>query len=187
MRTTRSECESTATQDKGLDWGTLEQETTVRELLVQEPRFEGDREVDGSMRRRSERNDNAVFMCTKSTCTWPWLNVQESLPSHAAISHRYRFFSFKIFRFLILTTTYSNIYAHRVTHNSSIQNIPGIPYDVKAIYKTILEISQKNVLDLAAPLQPPSTWPDQYYAILRSLYILIQMNLEVRVLRSYFW
>src|ERR1700734_1514085 len=36
-------------------------------------------------------------------------------------------------------------------HNGSIQKIPGIPYNIKAIYKTLWEISQKNVLDLAAP------------------------------------
>jgi hypothetical protein len=37
-----------------------------------------------------------------------------------------------------------------IAHNGSIQNIPGIPADVKAIYKTVWEISQKKVLDLAA-------------------------------------
>lgn len=37
-----------------------------------------------------------------------------------------------------------------IAHNGSIQNIPGIPDDVKAIYKTVWEISQKKVLDLAA-------------------------------------
>jgi ribonucleoside-diphosphate reductase subunit M1 len=33
-----------------------------------------------------------------------------------------------------------------IAHNGSVQNIPA---DVKAIYKTIWEISQKKVLDLA--------------------------------------
>lgn len=37
-----------------------------------------------------------------------------------------------------------------IAHNGSVQNIPGIPDDVKAIYKTVWEISQKKVLDLAA-------------------------------------
>lgn len=35
-------------------------------------------------------------------------------------------------------------------HSGSIQNISTIPDDVKAIYKTVWEISQKKVLDLAA-------------------------------------
>ncbi len=37
-----------------------------------------------------------------------------------------------------------------IAHNGSIQAIPNIPDDVKAIYKTVWEISQKKVLDLAA-------------------------------------
>ena len=37
-----------------------------------------------------------------------------------------------------------------IAHNGSIQNIPTIPDDIKAIYKTVWEISQKKVLDLAA-------------------------------------
>ncbi|KAF8869593.1 ribonucleotide reductase alpha subunit [Gymnopilus junonius] len=37
-----------------------------------------------------------------------------------------------------------------IAHNGSVQNIPSIPNDVKAIYKTVWEISQKKVLDLAA-------------------------------------
>ncbi|TDL23158.1 hypothetical protein BD410DRAFT_827870 [Rickenella mellea] len=37
-----------------------------------------------------------------------------------------------------------------IAHNGSVQNIPGIPDDVKAIYKTVWEISQKKVLDMAA-------------------------------------
>ncbi|PPQ64159.1 hypothetical protein CVT24_008794, partial [Panaeolus cyanescens] len=37
-----------------------------------------------------------------------------------------------------------------IAHNGSIQNIPNIPDDTKAIYKTVWEISQKKVLDLAA-------------------------------------
>jgi ribonucleoside-diphosphate reductase subunit M1 len=37
-----------------------------------------------------------------------------------------------------------------IAYNGSVQNIPEIPRDVKAIYKTVWEISQKKVLDLAA-------------------------------------
>ncbi|KAJ7927579.1 ribonucleotide reductase alpha subunit [Mycena leptocephala] len=37
-----------------------------------------------------------------------------------------------------------------IAHNGSVQNIPTIPDDVKAIYKTVWEISQKKVLELAA-------------------------------------
>lgn len=34
--------------------------------------------------------------------------------------------------------------------NGSVQNIPGIPEDMKELYKTVWEISQKTVIDLAA-------------------------------------
>jgi ribonucleoside-diphosphate reductase subunit M1 len=37
-----------------------------------------------------------------------------------------------------------------IAHNGSVQKIAGIPDDVKAIYKTVWEISQKKVIDLAA-------------------------------------
>ncbi|KAF9066495.1 ribonucleotide reductase [Rhodocollybia butyracea] len=37
-----------------------------------------------------------------------------------------------------------------IAHHGSVQNIPGIPDNIKAIYKTVWEISQKKVLDLAA-------------------------------------
>lgn len=37
-----------------------------------------------------------------------------------------------------------------IANGGSIQNIPGIPDDIKAIYKTVWEISQKAVIDLAA-------------------------------------
>lgn len=37
-----------------------------------------------------------------------------------------------------------------IAHNGSVQSILEIPRDVKAIYKTLWEISQKKVLDLAA-------------------------------------
>ncbi|CAK5268053.1 unnamed protein product, partial [Mycena citricolor] len=37
-----------------------------------------------------------------------------------------------------------------IAHRGSVQNIPSIPDDVKAIYKTVWEISQKKVLELAA-------------------------------------
>ncbi|KAJ3847068.1 ribonucleotide reductase [Lentinula lateritia] len=37
-----------------------------------------------------------------------------------------------------------------IAHHGSVQNIPAIPDNIKAIYKTVWEISQKKVLDLAA-------------------------------------
>lgn len=37
-----------------------------------------------------------------------------------------------------------------VAANGSVQNIPEIPADVRALYKTVWEISQKRILDLAA-------------------------------------
>ncbi|KAG2059899.1 hypothetical protein BDR06DRAFT_967460 [Suillus hirtellus] len=37
-----------------------------------------------------------------------------------------------------------------IAHNGSITNIPSIPYDIKAIYKTIWEISQRKVIDFTA-------------------------------------
>jgi ribonucleoside-diphosphate reductase subunit M1 len=37
-----------------------------------------------------------------------------------------------------------------IANNGSVQAIPEIPADVKAIYKTVWEVSQKKVLDLAA-------------------------------------
>lgn len=35
-------------------------------------------------------------------------------------------------------------------HNGSIQNIPGIPQELKNLYKTVWEISQKAIIDMAA-------------------------------------
>lgn len=37
-----------------------------------------------------------------------------------------------------------------IAHHGSIQNIPNIPAELKAIYKTVWEISQKAVIDMAA-------------------------------------
>jgi len=37
-----------------------------------------------------------------------------------------------------------------IADNGSIQNIPNIPADIKALYKTVWEISQKVIIDLAA-------------------------------------
>ncbi|KAJ7274198.1 ribonucleotide reductase alpha subunit [Mycena rebaudengoi] len=37
-----------------------------------------------------------------------------------------------------------------IAHRGSVQNIPNIPDDVKAIYKTVWEISQKRILELSA-------------------------------------
>ncbi|KAG8857363.1 ribonucleoside reductase large subunit Cdc22 [Serendipita sp. 411] len=41
-----------------------------------------------------------------------------------------------------------------IAHGGSIQKIPGIPEDIKGIYKTVWEISQKKVIDLAADRGP---------------------------------
>ncbi len=35
-------------------------------------------------------------------------------------------------------------------HNGSIQNIPGIPQELKNLYKTVWELSQKTIIDMAA-------------------------------------
>merc|ERR1712088_442947 len=37
-----------------------------------------------------------------------------------------------------------------ISHNGSIQKIDAIPNDIKALYKTVWEISQKNILQMAA-------------------------------------
>lgn len=37
-----------------------------------------------------------------------------------------------------------------IAHGGSIQNIPGIPDHIKALYKTVWEISQKVIIDMAA-------------------------------------
>ncbi|KAL4081043.1 ribonucleotide reductase [Scleroderma citrinum] len=37
-----------------------------------------------------------------------------------------------------------------IAHNGSVASIPNIPDDIKAIYKTVWEISQKKVIDMAA-------------------------------------
>jgi ribonucleoside-diphosphate reductase alpha chain len=37
-----------------------------------------------------------------------------------------------------------------IIHKGSIQNIPGIPDDVKEVYKTVWEIKQKDLLDMSA-------------------------------------
>lgn len=37
-----------------------------------------------------------------------------------------------------------------IADNGSIQNIPNIPADIKALYKTVWELSQKTIIDLAA-------------------------------------
>ncbi|KAL7269356.1 ribonucleotide-diphosphate reductase subunit rnr1 [Rhizina undulata] len=37
-----------------------------------------------------------------------------------------------------------------IADNGSIQNIPNIPDDIKALYKTVWEISQRDILDMAA-------------------------------------
>lgn len=37
-----------------------------------------------------------------------------------------------------------------IADNGSIQNIPNIPDDIKALYKTVWELSQKHIIDMAA-------------------------------------
>jgi len=37
-----------------------------------------------------------------------------------------------------------------IAHGGSIQNVPGIPDDIKKLYKTVWEISQKAIIDMAA-------------------------------------
>lgn len=37
-----------------------------------------------------------------------------------------------------------------IAHGGSIQNVPGIPDDIKRLYKTVWEISQKAIIDMAA-------------------------------------
>ncbi|KAK9365384.1 ribonucleotide reductase [Lipomyces kononenkoae] len=41
-----------------------------------------------------------------------------------------------------------------IADNGSIQNIPNIPADIKALYKTVWEISQKHIIDMAADRSP---------------------------------
>ena len=37
-----------------------------------------------------------------------------------------------------------------IAHNGSVQRIPGIPDDIKELYKTAWEMKQKNMIDMAA-------------------------------------
>ncbi|KAI8073902.1 ribonucleotide reductase [Gongronella butleri] len=37
-----------------------------------------------------------------------------------------------------------------IAHNGSVQNVPSIPDDLKALYKTVWEISQRVIIDMAA-------------------------------------
>jgi ribonucleoside-diphosphate reductase alpha chain len=37
-----------------------------------------------------------------------------------------------------------------IIHKGSVQNIPGIPDDIKEVYKTVWEIKQKDLLDMSA-------------------------------------
>merc|ERR1711865_355639 len=41
-----------------------------------------------------------------------------------------------------------------IAHNGSVQNIQGLPADLKELYKTVWEIKQKNVLEMAADRSP---------------------------------
>lgn len=40
--------------------------------------------------------------------------------------------------------------SHIISDNGSIQNLPNIPQDLKDLYKTVWEISQKTIIDMAA-------------------------------------
>jgi ribonucleoside-diphosphate reductase alpha chain len=48
----------------------------------------------------------------------------------------------------------SDIKNRIVADNGSVQNVPGIPDDLKRLYKTIWEISQKVLIDMAAARGP---------------------------------
>lgn len=37
-----------------------------------------------------------------------------------------------------------------IAHSGSVQNVPSIPDDLKALYKTVWEISQRVIIDMAA-------------------------------------
>eukprot|EP00921_Rhytidocystis_pertsovi_P008291 GHVQ01013601.1.p1 GENE.GHVQ01013601.1~~GHVQ01013601.1.p1 ORF type:complete len:889 (+),score=111.72 GHVQ01013601.1:369-3035(+) len=41
-----------------------------------------------------------------------------------------------------------------MAHNGSVQNISGIPQDIKALYKTVWELKQKTILEMAADRGP---------------------------------
>ena len=41
-----------------------------------------------------------------------------------------------------------------IRHRGSVQNIPEIPPDIKEVYKTVWEISQRNIIDMAADRGP---------------------------------
>lgn len=41
-----------------------------------------------------------------------------------------------------------------IADNGSIQNIPNIPAEIKALYKTVWELSQKTIIDMAADRSP---------------------------------
>lgn len=43
-----------------------------------------------------------------------------------------------------------NLKNRLIAANGSVQNIPGIPQNIKDLYKTVWEISQKNIIDMAA-------------------------------------
>lgn len=41
-----------------------------------------------------------------------------------------------------------------ISHNGSVQNIPGIPQEIKELYKTVWEVKQRTVIDMAADRGP---------------------------------
>merc|ERR1719440_1640452 len=43
---------------------------------------------------------------------------------------------------------------HLIAHNGSVQNLPNMPEDLKALYKTVWEVKQKSVIEMAADRSP---------------------------------
>merc|ERR1719440_1499861 len=43
---------------------------------------------------------------------------------------------------------------HLIAHNGSVQNLPNMPADLKALYKTVWEVKQKSVIEMAADRSP---------------------------------
>jgi ribonucleoside-diphosphate reductase subunit M1 len=66
-----------------------------------------------------------------------------------------------------------------IAHNGSVQNIPAVPADVKAIYNTVWEISQKKVLDL--------TDGGAYICQLQSLNVHLQAPTMEQLPRMHFY
>jgi ribonucleoside-diphosphate reductase subunit M1 len=67
-----------------------------------------------------------------------------------------------------------------IAHNGSIQQIPSIPSNIKQLYKTVWEISQKVIIDLAADR---GAYIDQS----QSLNVHISVPSFAKVSRRYLW